>query len=232
MILRPATPEDAPALATLGRESFRAAFAHLYRPEDLNAFLEEAYDQAVVAGEIADERYIHRLASDGTRLLGFVKMSAPSGYAEYSDAANPIALGQLYTDPAHTGEGIGAALMDWAMGEARTRGHDAIRRELLVCGHRHGQRRPRAALGIRSGSRPGSPRYGAVLVAAEWDGGATAGLKWRRPSTRTAVCGTAWPASSLVAGLRNPKQRPGSSEASEGSGKVTGGRTQKGPSPL
>lgn len=126
MILRPATPEDAPALATLGRESFRAAFAHLYRPEDLNAFLEEVYDQAAVAAEIADERYIHRLASDGTRLFGFVKMSAPSGYAEYSDAANPIALGQLYTDPAHTGEGIGAALMDWAMGEARTRGHDAI----------------------------------------------------------------------------------------------------------
>ncbi len=126
MILRPATTEDAPALATLGRESFCAAFAHLYRPEDLNAFLEEAYSESVVAAEIADDCHIHRLAADGTRLLGFVKLRAPSGYMEYSDAANPIALGQLYTDPAHTGAGIGAALMDWSMAEARGRGHDAI----------------------------------------------------------------------------------------------------------
>ena len=33
--LRPATPADAEALAALGRDSFVAAFGHLYRPEDL-----------------------------------------------------------------------------------------------------------------------------------------------------------------------------------------------------
>lgn len=39
--LRPATAADAPALAELGRDSFTAAFGHLYRPEDLAAFLAE-----------------------------------------------------------------------------------------------------------------------------------------------------------------------------------------------
>ena len=136
MILRPATPEDAPALATLGRESFCAAFAHLYRPEDLSAFLEEAYAEAAVAKEIADDRYIHRLADDGTRLLGFVKLNVPSGYAEHSDAANPIALGQLYTQPDATGRGIGAALMEWAMAEAQARGHDAIQLSVWSENHR------------------------------------------------------------------------------------------------
>ncbi|MBY8336454.1 GNAT family N-acetyltransferase [Alteriqipengyuania sp. NZ-12B] len=126
MILRPATPEDAPALATLGRESFCAAFEHLYRPEDLAAFLEDAYAENAVAAEIADDWHIHRLADDGERLLGYVKLRTPSGYAGYSDAANPIALGQLYTQPDCTGQGIGAALMDWAMAEARERGHDAV----------------------------------------------------------------------------------------------------------
>jgi|TARA_R100000049_G_C1949946_1_gene97040 ribosomal protein S18 acetylase RimI-like enzyme len=126
MILRPATPDDTPALATLGRESFCAAFAHLYRPEDIAAFLEQAYSQSAVAQEVADDFHIHRLADDGERLLGYVKLRAPSGYAGYSDAANPIALGQLYTQPDLTGQGIGAALMDWAMAEARTRGHDAV----------------------------------------------------------------------------------------------------------
>lgn len=126
MILRPATKDDAPSLAQLGRDSFCAAFEHLYREEDLSAFLREVYAEDVVAGEIADETMTHRLASDGEKLLGFVKLRAPSWYAEHSDAANPIALGQLYTDPARTGEGIGAALMDWALAEAKVRGHDAM----------------------------------------------------------------------------------------------------------
>ena len=128
MILRPATLEDAPALATLGRESFCAAFEHLYRPQDLEAFLTQAYSEDAVAKEIADDVHIHRLAEadDGSRLLGYVKLRAPSSYVGSSDAANPIALGQLYTQPDLTGQGIGAALMDWAMEEARTRGHDAI----------------------------------------------------------------------------------------------------------
>ncbi len=128
MILRPATLEDGPSLATLGRESFCAAFAHLYRREDLDAFLTQAYSPDAVTEEIADEHHIHRLAvaDDGGRLLGFVKMRVPSPYGEHSDAAHPIALGQLYTQPDLTGLGIGAALMDWAIGEAVARGHDAI----------------------------------------------------------------------------------------------------------
>ena len=128
MILRSATLDDAPALAALGRESFCAAFAHLYRPEDLESFLTQAYSQEAVAWEIAEDGVIHRLAAseDDSRLLGYVKLRVPSPYGEYSDTANPIALGQLYTQPDLTGQGIGAALMDWAMEEARTRGHDAI----------------------------------------------------------------------------------------------------------
>ena len=128
MILRPASLLDAEPLARLGRESFCAAFEHLYRPEDLSAFLEEVYSPAVVAEEIADPTMTHRLAQEkeGGPLTGFVKMRAPSWYADESDAPNPIALGQLYTDPARTGEGIGAALMDWAVAFAREQGHDAI----------------------------------------------------------------------------------------------------------
>jgi len=128
MILRPAAPADARALAQLGHDSFCAAFAHLYRPEDLAAFLQDVYSEAAVAEEIADPHIVHRLAADGPGgpLTGFCKLRHPSSYAEYSDAQNPISLGQLYCDPARTGEGIGAALMDWAMEEAQDRSCDAI----------------------------------------------------------------------------------------------------------
>ena len=112
----------------MGRESFCAAFAHLYRAEDLAAFIEDVYSERAVAAEIADPAFIHHLAADTADgpLTGFIKLRHPSGYAEHSDAANPIALGQLYTDPKRTGEGVGAALIDWAFAEARARGCDAI----------------------------------------------------------------------------------------------------------
>lgn len=126
MILRPARLHDAPALAALGRDSFCAAFEELYRPEDLAAFLEETYCEDTVAMEIAAPEYIHCLAEDSAGLSGYCKMRDPSGYAEYSGAKRPIALGQLYTAPGMTGSGIGAALMEWALGEARERGADAI----------------------------------------------------------------------------------------------------------
>ena len=128
MILRDALPDDAPALAELGRASFCAAFEHLYAPADLNAFLGKVYTPAAVAGEIADPAIMHQLAVDaGTgALAGFIKLKHPGGYPGHSDAANPITLAQLYTAPRRTGEGIGAALMDWALAQARTLRCDAV----------------------------------------------------------------------------------------------------------
>ena len=125
--LRDAVAGDAAALSLLGRQSFAAAFGHLYRPEDLAAFLDETHDPARVAGEIADPAYIHQLAvDDAGRLMGYCKLTADSDYASHSEARGPMGLSQLYTDPACTGQGLGAALMDWALATARSRGADAV----------------------------------------------------------------------------------------------------------
>jgi ribosomal protein S18 acetylase RimI-like enzyme len=126
MILRPAALTDAPALARLGAETFTAAFGHLYRPEDLAAFIAAVHNPDAVAAEIAGEACTHRLAdADGT-LVAFCKLRAPSKFASHTDARNPIELAQLYALPSHTGSGIGAQLMDWALGHARAAGHDAV----------------------------------------------------------------------------------------------------------
>ena len=128
MILRSATPADAAALAALGRESFCDAFGHLYRAEDLSAFLDKAYSVEAVAAEIADPGITHQLAQDPASgaLAGYCKMRFPSSYAAHSTLVRPIELGQLYCLAAHTGKGIGARLMDWALDLARSGGHDGI----------------------------------------------------------------------------------------------------------
>nr|WP_066773995.1 GNAT family N-acetyltransferase [Croceicoccus mobilis] len=138
--MRFATPDDTAALADLSRDSFCAAFAHLYREEDLGAFLKSAYAPEAIAAQIADPKRLYRLAvgEDGT-LLAYCKLVLESEYAEHSDARNPLGLGQLYTAPGMTGSGLGAALMEWALDEARERGCDAI--QLSVWSENYGAQR-------------------------------------------------------------------------------------------
>jgi ribosomal protein S18 acetylase RimI-like enzyme len=124
--LRPARPEDIPALATLATDAFVAAFGHLYRPEDLNAFLAEHRAAEVYSEHLADPGTRIQLGeADGT-LSGYALIHVPSEFASESDASHPLALHQLYCAPGMTGRGTGAALMEWALAEARALGCDAV----------------------------------------------------------------------------------------------------------
>jgi len=127
MHLRPATPEDAAALADLGARSFVAKFADLYQPEDLATFLAHSHSEAQVAREIADPAIPVMLAvgEDG-HLQGFCKLKLACGWPEHARGRKVIELKQLYTDPDLIGRGIGKALTEWAIAEARRHGADEI----------------------------------------------------------------------------------------------------------
>ena len=126
MILRPALPADAPALAALGRDSFIAKFGAMYRPEDLAAFLAEQHAPQIVAAQLADPAYRVMLAERDGALVGYCKLGLSCGWPEHARGSHAIELKQLYTAPGATGGGIGSALMDWALGEARALGADEI----------------------------------------------------------------------------------------------------------
>lgn len=118
MELRAATPADAAALARLGTDSFVAKFGHLYTPDDLANFLAGSHSEAKVAREIADPAMRVMLAERDGHLLGYCKLVMACGWPEHARADRVIELKQLYTAPEATGQGIGAALMDWALTEA------------------------------------------------------------------------------------------------------------------
>lgn len=126
MILRPARPEDAVALAALGRDSFVVKFGTMYRPQDLATFLAQTHANAVVAREIANPQARYRLAERDGALVGYCKLGLACGWPEHARASHTIELKQLYTAPGATGGGIGAALMDWALAEASALGGDEI----------------------------------------------------------------------------------------------------------
>jgi ribosomal protein S18 acetylase RimI-like enzyme len=126
MNLRPATPDDAPALSRLGTDSFVVKFGHLYSAENLANFLAGSHSEAKVAKEIADPALRVMLAEADGRLLGFCKLVMACGWPDHARGSAVIELKQLYTDPDATGQGIGAALMDWALAEAARFGADEI----------------------------------------------------------------------------------------------------------
>ncbi|WP_156841881.1 GNAT family N-acetyltransferase [Novosphingobium aquimarinum] len=137
MKLRAAGPDDAPALAHLGREAFCAAFAHLYAASDLDAFLAQVYDPPRVAGELADPAIRVQLAEDDDgALAGYCKLRLACGWPEEARGSRVIELKQLYTAPDRTSGGIGAALMAWAEAEARHCGADEIQLSVWSGNHR------------------------------------------------------------------------------------------------
>jgi ribosomal protein S18 acetylase RimI-like enzyme len=126
VLLRPPQANDIAALSALGRGSFTASFGHLYRPQDLSAFLEKSHAHEAIAAEMADPARHYCLAELDGALAGYCKLAIPSTLAHHDDALRPVEIKQLYAAPGLTGHGIGAKLMDWALGEARAHDADAI----------------------------------------------------------------------------------------------------------
>lgn len=116
---RQATIEDAPAIDRVFRESFCDTFAHLYRPEDLEAFL-SVFTLDAWRSELGDERFAFRVAEAEGQVVGYVKLGPPALPVEAKDST--VELRQLYLLKQWHGLGAAKALMDWAIEEAKARG--------------------------------------------------------------------------------------------------------------
>jgi ribosomal protein S18 acetylase RimI-like enzyme len=128
ILLRPATVADAPALAALAQEAFIAAFAHLYRPEDLDHFLTTERSEPHYRVKLADPATRTELAFVDGRLAAYCLIAWGTEYDERPEPrpARPMFLSQLYCAGGMTGLGLGATLMDWAFAQAREGSADAI----------------------------------------------------------------------------------------------------------
>jgi GNAT superfamily N-acetyltransferase len=119
--IRLGTPEDAALLSTLAASTFHATFAAENRPEDMKAYMDEAFTVERQTGELTDPQT--------TVLLAFVE-GEPAGYAKlYTgrtpacvDGERPVELARLYADGKWHGRGVGAALLEACLDAARREG--------------------------------------------------------------------------------------------------------------
>ena len=109
---------DIAAIDRVFRMSFCDTFAHLYRPQDLDAFLAKFTPDAW-RQEIESPEYAFRIAEAEGEVVGYAKVG-PSALPV--EAAGPATeLRQIYVLKQWHGSGIARALMDWAIAEARRR---------------------------------------------------------------------------------------------------------------
>ena len=123
---RAAKAEDAAALAALARETFVETFGHLYRPEDLNAFLDEHKTESAWDKALADPQSRVRVAEEDGALVGYCKVGlVPT--LDYECAGKRVSeLKELYVRSTHQGAGMAPVLMDWALDVARDAASDEM----------------------------------------------------------------------------------------------------------
>ena len=130
---RDAFAADAATLDGIFDKTFCDTFAHLYRAEDLEAFL-SGFGIADWEAHLSDPAFAFRIAeADGE----------PVGYAKLGPLKLPIEpqgpvllLDQLYVLNAHHGTGIARELMDWVIAEAQRRGAEELYLTVYIDNHR------------------------------------------------------------------------------------------------
>ena len=111
--------EDAAAIDGVFRKSFCDTFEHLYRPQDLAAFLGE-FTLSAWEEELEDDRFAFQVAEAEGQVMGYVKLGPPSLPVETD--GTPVELRQLYLLKDWHCLGAAKVLMDWAIEEAKARG--------------------------------------------------------------------------------------------------------------
>lgn len=118
-----AGPADAAKLSAFAAASFVHTFGHLYRPQDLSAFLAQWNQPEDIARQIADPQWhVAQISFADGNIAGFIKLGPvefdlPDGQP-LQDAAE---LHQLYVHEDAKGTGVAAALMDYGLQWARQR---------------------------------------------------------------------------------------------------------------
>lgn len=133
---RDAVTADGPQLAQMARRCFTETFGTLYRQSDLADFLDRAFGADGLPSQIDDPAFTIRLALDGDRIVGFAKLGPNALPFPQAEDANAVELYQLYVLGDQHGAGVGPALLEWAIDQARAQRADTLALSVYVDNHR------------------------------------------------------------------------------------------------
>lgn len=125
VVIRHCTLQDAGLLAELGARTFLETFAADNKPENMTEYLAKAFSSKQQASELSDASVCFKIAELEGLVVGYSMMR--SGIApSVVTGEKAIELVRLYVSRLCIGHGIGAALMEDCVREARMRGQQTI----------------------------------------------------------------------------------------------------------
>lgn len=136
--VRRAVAADAEALARIGAATFRETFGHLYRVEDLQAFLAANHSREAWAALLADPRYAAWLAEVEGQAVGYA-LAGPCGLPHPDVRDGDGEIKRLYLLPGWQSGGCGGRLCDAALAWLERDGPRAL--WLSVWSQNHGAQR-------------------------------------------------------------------------------------------
>lgn len=123
--IRRATAADATLLAEIGAETFRDTFAADNTPENMAAYLADAFSPAKQAAEMSEAASIFLIAEIDGAAVGYARLKqgqSPEGIT----GSRTIEIARLYSRQAWIGRGVGAALMHACLEQAEQQQCDTI----------------------------------------------------------------------------------------------------------
>lgn len=125
ILIRRGKARDAELLAALGARTFSETFAPDNSAADMAAYLSSAFSPAQQASELRDPSSFFLVAETNGVPVGYAMLRS-GNVLENVTGVNPIELVRLYVSQDHLGSGVGAALMQACIDEARRRGHKTL----------------------------------------------------------------------------------------------------------
>lgn len=118
--IRIAGLDDARLLSEAAARMFRDAFGEDTAPDDMDAYVAEAFSVEQISAELGDDTNVFLLATREGGPVGYAKLRAGSPDPSVS-GEKPVELHRLYVDQATIGAGVGSILMkrcfEWSKGE-------------------------------------------------------------------------------------------------------------------
>ncbi|MEP6741116.1 MAG: GNAT family N-acetyltransferase, partial [bacterium] len=123
--IRRGTVEDAGLLAELGASTFSETFASNNSPEDMTAYLASAFSPEQQTTELADPQSTFLIAETNGMPAGYAMLRSENALETIS-GDKPIELVRLYVSRENLGSGVGAALMQACINEAKQQGYETL----------------------------------------------------------------------------------------------------------
>jgi ribosomal protein S18 acetylase RimI-like enzyme len=119
IIVRHASTADVDSLSEIGSKAFSEAYADFNHPDDISDHLRDQYSPAAILRQMELPDRFYLLALFGSDPAGLCKLRTGPALEGMPDSS-ALEIQQLYIDPRHQRRGIGKALVDAALAEARS----------------------------------------------------------------------------------------------------------------